>query len=499
MSPFHVCFRQYLQNWRHLDKHVADFVTEHCAIFETESLTEQIFSHVDERMAELTKTMNIEALMDAGHKLDEKRVWIIGDRNTVENVEARINKEIEEKRSKIKEDASIRPMTIPNVCDYQISYLEKTNFFKEMEASFNLRDIKPDKEDERVTLEGTPAALDEFQNRMLDILPKMKRSRCQVNVKPLFLKVFDTKSASDKLESTLDKEDVTAVWTVANKTISSYSETKQKSKIAMDCLFDVVWEGQYPSENKVLEDLELNLLTTQDWEDKKGELELVANPLFIELNVESNQLNFAGLKAHQNHVLEEIKGFFEQNVIRKETFCGKGKCVTFMWDFRHSKIKGLEKEFSVEIKQGESPETLEISGTRNAIADTKRALRSEHDDVKKGDFMVKSQAKVQYITENQNILSNVGKIYSCVVAIRGEEASSDTSAGIEFDNANFRTFLSTGGTECIVQMGDITEIPCDAIVNPANEDLEHAGGAAAAIVRAGRFCSRISPQKFNLL
>jgi len=42
------------------------------------------------------------------------------------------------------------------------------------------------------------------------------------------------------------------------------------------------------------------------------------------------------------------------------------------------------------------------------------------------------------------------------------------------------------GTKCIVLvLGDITKYPVDAIVNAANEDLQHAGGVAKAIADAG--------------
>jgi len=42
------------------------------------------------------------------------------------------------------------------------------------------------------------------------------------------------------------------------------------------------------------------------------------------------------------------------------------------------------------------------------------------------------------------------------------------------------------GCRCIVLVhGDITDYPCDAVVNAANEDLAHVGGVAKAIADAG--------------
>lgn len=42
-----------------------------------------------------------------------------------------------------------------------------------------------------------------------------------------------------------------------------------------------------------------------------------------------------------------------------------------------------------------------------------------------------------------------------------------------------------GGAEVVVVHGDITTVEVDAVVNAANEHLQHGGGVAAAIARAG--------------
>ena len=45
--------------------------------------------------------------------------------------------------------------------------------------------------------------------------------------------------------------------------------------------------------------------------------------------------------------------------------------------------------------------------------------------------------------------------------------------------------ITIGNKEIIIKQGDITEEDSDAIVNPANERLQHGGGAAAAISQKG--------------
>ena len=54
----------------------------------------------------------------------------------------------------------------------------------------------------------------------------------------------------------------------------------------------------------------------------------------------------------------------------------------------------------------------------------------------------------------------------------------------ESDTKNKHTILYKG-CNIIIRKADLTEEREDAIVNPANEDLDHAGGAARAIASAG--------------
>mgnify|MGYP001794580606 FL=1 len=53
-------------------------------------------------------------------------------------------------------------------------------------------------------------------------------------------------------------------------------------------------------------------------------------------------------------------------------------------------------------------------------------------------------------------------------------------------NGEYYTAAFPSGVTCAVIKGDITKLKCDAIVNAANGELDHCGGLAHAIVRAGK-------------
>ena len=294
-----------------------------------------------------------------------------------------------------------------------------------MKAAFKLKDIDANKAREEITITGLPSCIEDVQKRMLDILPKVERSRVSETKKPLFLKVYKTQLAKESLENEFLNRGVVASRTLENKTISMFSETKEKSRIAMDCLNDLIWESQYP-QTREFDELEKKLLSTPSWRAKEAELLKNAAPLQIVQFGDKPGLSLVGLKYTKGLVLEEIPMFFEQNVIRTEPFVGRGRRVSFIKKFNHTTLEKLGAEFSVKITSGERPEELLVSGTRNALANAKRALTEAYNNIIKDEYTVDSPAMVQHIKDDKDLLDNAGLKTKCFVTIHEEEVEEES-------------------------------------------------------------------------
>ena len=268
-----------MQNWRKLETIVADFLCDNCTLFETESLTDQVFSHIQDIINDLVQELNAEHVLIYGY--NAAKIWILGEKNASGKLKDMVLAEVEKKKKKINEDLSVTTRIIPFVQPQNIEFLEIIGCFAKSRE--NVRNIVGDKEGEKVEVTGTPAAHEEIQRQMLDILPKVRRSKYQESKKKLFLNVFQSQSALDSLDTELDRSGVVAVWILDNRTVSMYSDSPEKAKLAMNCLNGVIWEGHYPSGNKTLDPLEEALLGTQNWLDKKAALEREAEPLFVEV------------------------------------------------------------------------------------------------------------------------------------------------------------------------------------------------------------------------
>lgn len=78
----------------------------------------------------------------------------------------------------------------------------------------------------------------------------------------------------------------------------------------------------------------------------------------------------------------------------------------------------------------------------------------------------------------RNTLVSVGQSYKCLIQLEEQNHVSRQNSGVTKYNL-------CDGLQVLVCQGDITTQWADALVNAANEDLEHGGGVAAALSKAG--------------
>ncbi|XP_052353414.1 protein mono-ADP-ribosyltransferase PARP14-like isoform X2 [Oncorhynchus keta] len=84
-------------------------------------------------------------------------------------------------------------------------------------------------------------------------------------------------------------------------------------------------------------------------------------------------------------------------------------------------------------------------------------------------------------------LGVVGRSQHCLIQLHnhGGVAGEARAGPILEEMVTATSYRLQRGLQVVVRQGDITKEQADALVNPANEDLDHAGGVAAALSRAG--------------
>ncbi|KAM9744006.1 protein mono-ADP-ribosyltransferase PARP14-like isoform 2-T2 [Menidia menidia] len=111
----------------------------------------------------------------------------------------------------------------------------------------------------------------------------------------------------------------------------------------------------------------------------------------------------------------------------------------------------------------------------------------------------KPGAKKYFLSQENPILSSIMAEFSCVVALQSEEEE-EAPGDLAEDGCCYQ---NPAGVRVSVSRADICSFPADAVVNAANEELQHLGGVALALLRAAGAplqdaCSRLVAQRGKL-
>ena len=493
-------FRVGLKNWRSLKSSLEMYIEETFQTYRTDSLTQQIFDRVTPQISSLLRGQNVASDIRPRTQASTvmgNQIAFAGEKDIVERIKGQLIQMIRRFESEIQEEQSVTRSTVPNISEYQIRYFDLIKFFSSMIHKHKLKSFRGNVGSMNVTMEGTPTSVDAAQRDMFGLITKVNESKASVTKKPIFLRIFKTGKAEQVIKEKLNKKQLYAVWCLENKTISVYSDSKAISQQALDCITDTIWEAQYPP-SKDLDELEIKLLNSGLWMKKKEELIQLYSPLEICQLGDRAGLSLAGLDDTQNNVLEEIPYFFAQHVKRTMPFTGFGDRIRFLSKFRGEIFRDLERDHEVKIVQTNQNTAVEITGTKDEIANCSRALKKVHDAIYKDVHRIEHEAMIQYIQRDIEFLETVGLKTRCLVVPHKEDVVQQLEVESESSprthpiavGSRYSVTLPSGAV-CEVCKGDVPAMDCDAIVNAANGDLQHVGGLALAIVKIGKIITNV--------
>ena len=411
------------------------------------------------------------------------QIAISGEQRVVQDLSTRIQEMIRKLEQEIQEEKTITEVTVPNMMDFQIKYLSLIGFFKEMAEKYQLKSFSGDASKQCVTMKGRPTSIQSVQKLMFDLLPKVNQSKVSTTKTVHFLKVFTTASAEQTIRQQFEVKQIVALWSLEKKTISVYSESKSVSQNAIDCINTVVWESQYPADNK-FDEQEKKVLDSDAWTKKKEELEAQNESLEIVELEDKSALIIAGLMQVKVVVIEGINMFFSQNVQRTGKFNGVADRFSFLYKWKRFIFNDLESKHNVRINFQEGDAAIGITGTKDDLANCSRSLQTIHDSVCKEIHIINNQAGIHLVEDDPEFLEHVGLKTNCLVVQHKEEATEASEEDSEDIGTKYSLTLPSGAV-CEVRKDDITVLGCDAIVNTANGDLQHVGGLALHVIKKG--------------
>ncbi|XP_034712923.1 protein mono-ADP-ribosyltransferase PARP14-like isoform X2 [Etheostoma cragini] len=126
-----------------------------------------------------------------------------------------------------------------------------------------------------------------------------------------------------------------------------------------------------------------------------------------------------------------------------------------------------------------------LEGPSRIVSEVRNRLGPFLDSLVKDKVTIDLPGAVRYFESpsgREGILT-VARSQKCI--IQPQEQSHATRQILASGDTTVARYSLRGGFQVLVCQGDITKQDADALVNAANEDLEHAGGVAAALSKAG--------------
>lgn len=336
---------------------------------------------------------------------------------------------------------------------------------------------------QKLTITGLPAEVFKTKSWILEKNVAMSQKRISVPSGILdFLKTVDPMDMSQDL---FTSHGITAVYTVeqsgvllqgSSDSVLTDAETKMTTAL---CLKTLEVEDQEVLKLDSWVGLNQQLLDTNN---------SVKKTVAIQIHPDRrDQINVAGFRNQVEGVSCSLKEFIV-NYSRVQETVRVGSCavVEFIDKKKTQDCSSIAKANNVRIQFDEERPRIFISGARLHVQRAKSSLQELTSSLFTDTLVVdKPGAKKYFLSLGRMFLSTIMMELNCMVVLR-----SDNQEEEEEDNFKEKTDLSyckvqtAGGVLVSVSKADICRLAVDAVVNAANEKLQHIGGLALALLNA---------------
>lgn len=483
--------KEILKNWKEealaeMDRHMKQFV------YQLHSILPQAWSSFLARF----KAVNIDDQVKVTVDFEKKnhRAIVTGYEENSEALTRTILNLIKTEESKIK-NQSQRIMKNIHLDFHQCQKLRKAHFGKKLKNDFLDIYFKINIIKKVVNLTGKPTRVNKAVIKMHEYLMNTTsksliiskgRYKIMKEVKELF--IAEMKAKGNK-----------AVW---NMTEDKVEMTSSNSKMADEAL--EIFKEFIPEERIKMKDL-VKILTMHDWQTCEKELKHKHNER-LNISSSSSEVCVTATKEIFENVCKQIehvmkicfeKCRIDHRVVKlsKQQF----RQLQYFGQNKISQITNASTSKELKIKQNQSNCSIEISGNNEEVKIAYEKLMKFITTLLEHSFSItEPRADVFYNSEKgREAMKKVEREELCISSNKEELQYIKELKEVESFKGMRRTshYLPIIIAECELQCydqtfyvmkGDVTKLKVDVIVSAANGDLDHCGGLALAISRAGQ-------------
>ncbi|XP_017288568.1 protein mono-ADP-ribosyltransferase PARP14-like [Kryptolebias marmoratus] len=415
-----------------------------------------------------------EVLTVAGRADDMKRI-----RAPVENIVLKAKSLIERQTKGVAEK-----MTLSPACLYILKQegLQKaaSDISPELKLSY-------DEATEKLTIKGLPEEVYKAKAWILEKNTSMKTKK--LNLPPGLLEYLRTMDAMDMSEKLFTSQGISAIYCCDTKGFTLLGNSDRALSEAESKMKEVLFV-------QTLDVEDLKVVSLQSWRDLNKDLldtynSSTKNIVNIWIHPErGDKVTVAGFMNPVKEVSRSLKEFIGNYSQVQETVRVKSCAVVQFIQKQQTQLwMRISKDNDVSVLFDPERPKLVISGARLHVQKAKSSFQELTAALCADTLTVdKPGAKKYFQSAGSFILSSVLSDLSCVVLLQSkiqeEEEDEEEESYEEEASLCYCKVQTTAGVLVSVSKADICSLKVDAVVNAANEDLQHIGGLALALLKA---------------
>ena len=390
----------------------------------------------------------------------------------------------------------------------KLHLLKISGFCDKLERERKHLSISVDVENSSLTFEGPRVELQEANTELWKFLTKAKEQVIELSER--LLRVLLSPNGSRFLQESFREQEIVAILLPGQRKTSNEAIimglTAEHTKKAGRFIQSAVKECS-------LSLTEENAQVTKDQKWKEF-VSLMMSRNVVEVEIVSNTLWVSGISQDVARCFPEVKDFMNENTILRNLISTPEGCTRFLFKEWKAKLKEIKRKYSIEFRATRGNEGIEIYGTAENLTKCAEEVQNLILKVNSDTLDINKPGMGKFFSQGQGtrLLRVVEGDHHCIIVAKrsadvDEVPFAEEGRAIEDERNNVMcicSYVTPEGKTISVYKDDLTKHRVDAIVNAANERLEHIGGLAGAIVKAGgkeiqKECRAFVRERGNLL
>uniref|UniRef100_A0A3Q3GMV8 Poly [ADP-ribose] polymerase n=1 Tax=Labrus bergylta TaxID=56723 RepID=A0A3Q3GMV8_9LABR len=351
------------------------------------------------------------------------------------------------------------------------------------------QDISPemnlsyDKNSQKLTITGLSAEVSKTKAWILE--RNVGRSKKQIELHSGLLDFLKTVDPMDMSHHLFTSHGISAIFSVERKGVlllgsseGALADAERKINASLTVMMLDV-EDQAVLNLPNWADLHRQLLDTYNSSNKKT----------VSIQIypgRQDQITVAGFLNPVKEVSRNLSEFIKCYSRIEERIRSQSAVVEFIDKKKKLEWSSIAKDNDVKVNLDPLRQRIYITGARLHVQKAKSCLEELTSSLFSDNLrMNKPGAKKYFQSQESWFQANIMSEFSCVVMLRPENQEEEEEENYEDENGFIYCKVKTaGGVLVSVSKADICHFGVDAVVNAANEELQHIGGLALAMLKA---------------